>query len=409
MRNALAAGLLVIALTVPGAATFGDTDPGPTGVTGEGDVTVQVQDANLLTRILNQMPTFAVIGVDQSTYAPGDTVTVDFTEVTEQSCSDSVFVVEAYAPEPPSDRYPEIKVLDHMTRYDPVVADQLVTGTAELTIPRNAVGGEWTAIGYLFCYDTGQIDGGQSEVDSESFTVRVDSDGDGIYDSNDNCPDQPGPSRTDGCPDSDGDGVRDSDDEFPHDPDCVEDSDNDGVCDNNDAFPNNPDEQYDSDGDGIGDNADECPERAGSEQHNGCPDSDGDGVPDPDDLCPDQGDEGFGIDSTGCPIEDSDNDGVPDPDDDCQGTPEEASVDDTGCPVDSDGDGVPDYRDDCPHVGEGPAGITDAGCPVHDEDGDGVTNRNDACPKTWGRQADGCPGVVDQIINLLADIGLDLR
>ena len=56
--------------------------------------------------------------------------------------------------------------------------------------------------------------------------------------------------------DSDGDGVIDSEDAFPQDPNETKDTDGDGVGDNADAFPNDPTEWADSDGDGIGDNAD---------------------------------------------------------------------------------------------------------------------------------------------------------
>ena len=56
--------------------------------------------------------------------------------------------------------------------------------------------------------------------------------------------------------DSDGDGVLDSEDAFPNDSQESVDSDGDGVGDNADVFPNDPNESADSDGDGIGDNAD---------------------------------------------------------------------------------------------------------------------------------------------------------
>ncbi|MGS0730905.1 M9 family metallopeptidase, partial [Shewanella sp. 0m-11] len=56
--------------------------------------------------------------------------------------------------------------------------------------------------------------------------------------------------------DSDGDGVPDSQDAFPNDPTETSDTDGDGVGDNADVFPTDPTEWADSDGDGIGDNAD---------------------------------------------------------------------------------------------------------------------------------------------------------
>lgn len=56
--------------------------------------------------------------------------------------------------------------------------------------------------------------------------------------------------------DTDGDGVIDSEDDFPNDPNETTDTDGDGVGDNSDVFPTDPTEWADSDGDGIGDNAD---------------------------------------------------------------------------------------------------------------------------------------------------------
>ena len=45
-----------------------------------------------------------------------------------------------------------------------------------------------------------------------------DRDGDGVPDSEDLCPDEPGPAALDGCPDSDGDGIPDREDKCPHEP-----------------------------------------------------------------------------------------------------------------------------------------------------------------------------------------------
>ncbi|MFK7967098.1 MAG: RICIN domain-containing protein [Burkholderiaceae bacterium] len=59
--------------------------------------------------------------------------------------------------------------------------------------------------------------------------------------------------------DADGDGVIDLDDEFPNDPNESTDTDGDGVGDNTDAFPTDANEQLDSDGDGLGDNSDPQP------------------------------------------------------------------------------------------------------------------------------------------------------
>ena len=96
---------------------------------------------------------------------------------------------------------------------------------------------------------------------------KGDSDGDGVPDKKDHCPDLPGLIELNGCPDSDGDGIKDEDDQ--------------------------------------------CPNLSGSISMGGCPDSDGDGVSDPNDPCPNSS----GLDGQPCP--DSDGDGLTDDLDNC--------------------------------------------------------------------------------------------
>lgn len=147
------------------------------------------------------------------------------------------------------------------------------------------------------------------------------------------------------------------------------DSDGDGVPDRKDLCPDTPpgvqvDENgcpLDRDGDGVADYKDKCPDTPGLEKFEGCPDSDGDGVPDNLDKCPDTP-AGVQVDDTGCPV-DSDRDGVPDYLDKCPDTPAGVQVDEDGCPVDSDGDGVPDYLDKCPDTPKGVA-VDENGCPA---------------------------------------------
>ncbi len=103
------------------------------------------------------------------------------------------------------------------------------------------------------------------------FNGCPDTDGDGIPDPKDACPNTPGLVEFDGCPDTDGDGIPDDDDACPNTPGLVE-------------FDGCPD----TDGDGIPDLKDECPNVVGLQQFSGCPDSDGDGIPDPDDDCPNE-------------------------------------------------------------------------------------------------------------------------
>ena len=92
------------------------------------------------------------------------------------------------------------------------------------------------------------------QFNTSQYQKKIDSDNDGIIDSNDDCPDIFGLEEFDGCPDTDEDGVIDSEDD--------------------------------------------CPEEPGLEEYNGCPDSDGDGISDPNDQCPDE----FGFERyNGCP------------------------------------------------------------------------------------------------------------
>jgi OOP family OmpA-OmpF porin len=136
------------------------------------------------------------------------------------------------------------------------------------------------------------------------------------------------------------------------------DSDGDGIDDKNDACPNTPEGvivddfgcPLDSDGDGVPDYLDKCPNTESGMQvdETGCvTDSDQDGVPDRLDKCPNTS-PGQKVNEAGCP--DTDGDGVFDNMDKCPDTPEKASVDASGCPLDSDGDGVPDYLDECPNT-----------------------------------------------------------
>ncbi len=139
----------------------------------------------------------------------------------------------------------------------------------------------------------------------------IDTDGDGIYDKNDACPEVAGLEQFNGCPDTDGDGIQDSEDACPTEAGLPE-------------FNGCPD----SDGDGVPDKDDACPTEAGPVELNGCPDSDGDGVADKDDACPDVAGP---VENNGCPWPDADGDGVFDKDDECPNIAGPAS--NNGCPV----------------------------------------------------------------------------
>ena len=137
-----------------------------------------------------------------------------------------------------------------------------------------------------------------------------DTDGDGIYDKDDACPDVAGLKQFNGCPDTDGDGIIDGSDACP---------DVFGLA----ALNGCPD----TDGDGIADKDDACPEVAGLAAFKGCPDTDGDGVTDASDKCPTVAGPAS---NGGCPVLDADKDGVPDSEDQCPTVAGSAS--NKGCP-----------------------------------------------------------------------------
>ncbi len=195
----------------------------------------------------------------------------------------------------------------------------------------------------------------------------VDTDGDGIFDLEDNCVNTSNPGQAD----SDNDGAGDVCDNCPNDANpnqedndndglgdlCDDDDDNDGIIDTNDNCPliANPD-QADADNDGIGDV---------------CDDEDGDGIIDINDNCP----EVANADQA-----DADGDGVGDVCDNCE---DDANADQ----ADNDGDGLGNACDNCPNNsnssqtdsdGDGLGDVCD-----NDRDGDGVNNSNDNCPDNY--------------------------
>ena len=149
----------------------------------------------------------------------------------------------------------------------------------------------------------------------------IDSDGDGLNDPIDECPNEPEDmdefEDENGCPDPDNDqdGILDGDDQCINEPENMNDWEDTDGC---------PDEIGDTDGDGIGDNVDECVEEPEDidefEDENGCPDPDNDqdGLLDGIDRCPN---EAGPPENRGCPDTDRDGDTVIDRLDNCPDEP----------------------------------------------------------------------------------------
>jgi OOP family OmpA-OmpF porin len=161
------------------------------------------------------------------------------------------------------------------------------------------------------------------EVALGGWLTRTDTDGDGVLDRRDQCPNTPLGARVDvsGCP-------------------------------------------IDSDADGVPDGLDQCEGTPAGAlvDASGCHrDSDGDEVPDGIDTCPDTPPE-VPVDAKGCPT-DADADGVFDGLDRCPNTQAGATVDASGCPSDSDNDGVFDGLDKCPNTPAN-ARVDVDGCPI---------------------------------------------
>lgn len=251
--------------------------------------------------------------------------------------------------------------------------------------------------GQTYHYRVTSVDGGGNLASSSDmkFTMSVspDSDGDGVPDSQDGCPNDiakidPGQCGC-GVPDtdSDGDGAADCNDDCPNDPLKA----TAGIC--GCGVPDT-----DSDGDGTPDCNDGCPDDPGKVQPGLCGcgvadiDTDSDGTPDCNDVCPndadnDQDADGVCGDLDNCPgianadQADADGDGVGDA---CDSDPVDPGSD-------SDGDGVPDAADNCPSTsnadqadadgdGAGDACDSSPDGDNHDADADSVPDHLDNCP-----------------------------
>jgi len=230
---------------------------------------------------------------------------------------------------------------------------------------------------------------GPTQTTKEIEKMLSDTDGDGVDDEKDKCPDIAGRKQFGGCLDSDNDGIGDADDSCP---DALglkslngcPDTDMDGIADIVDNCPNiagTADGCPDADNDGVADANDKCPELAGAKSFSGCPEDPMDGEQEgaivlADEVMTEKGGVSMAVDSDG--------DSVADKDDDCPKVAGSAN----GCP-DADSDGTADKFDACPDI----AGAL-AGCP--DKDSDGIADYKDTCPSVAGSAVNGgCPEIAN--------------
>jgi hypothetical protein len=231
-----------------------------------------------------------------------------------------------------------------------------------LTVPFDGTGVNCTYLALGF-----RSGGHDSAAVSGHLSVgTVDSDGDGVPNTTDNCPNTANANQAD----ADHDGFGD-------------------VCDNCPNAANTG--QQDADHDGAGDACDNCPSLANANQADG----DHDGIGDACDSCPTIADSGI----------DSDSDGFGDACDNCPSIANSNQAD-------SDGDGRGNLCDNCPNAANATQADTDLdglgnacdNCATvpnpgqEDADGDGVGNACDNCPNIPNPTQD--PNAcIEQVIN----------
>ena len=241
-----------------------------------------------------------------------------------------------------------------------------LTGSA--TVPFDATGTNCTYLALGL-----QVGGAPSGAVSGHASVSVvDSDGDGVVDPIDNCPQTPNADQLD----TDGDNRGDACDNCP--------------------FVSN-DGQDDTDGDDAGDACDNCPEVSNSDQANADGDSRGDAC----DSCPlisdsgvDSDLDGFGDACDNCAAisnsdqADADSDGVGNVCDNCEGAANSNQAD-------TDGDSIGDACDNC---------ADEANTDQSDADGDGVGDVCDNCPTIPNPDQGQACELADEVINPALDI-----
>ncbi len=258
-----------------------------------------------------------------------------------------------------------------------------------------------------------------------------DFDGDGIYDINDSCVEEPetfnGYQDADGCPDvvplhlldTDGDGIFDDVDQ------CINEPENFNRFEDKDGCPDIlPPSYIDTDGDGIFDDVDQCinePETFNDHlDFDGCPDvvplnmrdTDGDGIFDDVDQCINERENINNYqDNDGCPdtiplnLIDKDGDGVFDDIDQCPNTDSRVIrfVDETGCRSAGATSVIEDILSTvAPEIDDD---VVVRPVQGDDHDGDGILNVDDECPTRRGTEMfNGCPDTATLIMSSTFEI-----
>ncbi len=242
----------------------------------------------------------------------------------------------------------------------------------------------------------------QTNIDGDSLgdACETDNDNDGVDDDQDNCPTDSNANQLD----SDDDSLGDACDNCPHD--ALNDRDDDGVCAPEDNCATTPNaSQTNNDTDALGDACDNCDYVANTNQLNTDSDTLGDAC-DPDDDndgLTDVQEEALGLNPRSS---DSDSDGVNDPlevgdPNDPTDTDDDGTID--ALDEDSDNDSVNDATDNCRVVSNPNQTNTDSdalgdACDP-DDDNDGLTDTQEAAlglnPLSSDSDNDGAPDLIE--------------